>query len=703
MSETKTVESDDIILKSFRDRKPTDKPCLYVSFVFLIVSFAVCLYSFHNGQPQRYANGFDSYGNTCGIKNRYQDQPGSSLSGQDHSNRTFLFWLHQTNFSNSPQLCIKACPDENIMDTGDLVDFYHRTGSSLCRYDINIDGFAKEAANSKEIGPRYDIEWTVCPKLPVPKMVPVFHHCVPTYFIQSASTLVLNFFSLVRSKKLLEELVVGLIVGKSMVLTMITLSLIFSFMIIVLLHHFASTVSRIIMHTFLIGVFIVTALLWYGYFVMKSHNPEGPFIQDEADRAAIAKLLFISASMFSLLSGSFLLAIYSIRKNLRLIVALFKESSSCFQEMPFLLIIPVGTLITLIVFHVVWLATLIFLLSNPEFGDENLIKNLALTGHTLLTNKTMNKHQYAWEKFQNHSRPWLNFLVFYLIISLFWGSEFIIGCQRALVSATISTWYFNRDRKKSKNPMISAIHIVFKKHLGSVAMGSFLMIVLTMPMAIPSIRRFTAVSANSLQHSPVKKFLEIIRDFLIRIEKCLGFLTYNAYTMMAIQGDNFCVSGRKAGVLMLENSLKVFTINTVGYFVLFLAKVTVALLCVFIGVSFLKDDDMEFFSAPIAIGFILSYIVSGSVLSIYEMIIDSLFLCTCHDKNTNESKDEGYFGPQGLKEVLQEELEEKKYDKNAKKEEEFREELEEIIEKNLLVTGKDEGQIGSPQSEEYFS
>lgn len=28
---------------------------------------------------------------------------------------------------------------------------------------------------------------------------------------------------------------------------------------------------------------------------------------------------------------------------------------------------------------------------------------------------------------------------------------------------------------------------------------------------------------------------------------------------------------------------------------------------------------MEFFSAPIAIGFILSYIVSGSVLSIYEV------------------------------------------------------------------------------------
>lgn len=526
------AESDDIISKSIDHRQPTDKPCLYVSFVFLIVSFVICLYSFHNGHPQRYANGFDSYGNTCGIKNKFKHEAGSSLSGQDHTNRTLSFWLHQANFSVSPQLCIKTCPDENLMTLEDLLDFYHRTGTSLCRYDINIDVFGKELDNNDGIAPRYDTDWTICPKLPIPKMLPVFHHCVPTYFIKSASTLVLNFFSLIRSKKLLEELVVGLIVGKTMVFMMTALSLLLSLSITVLLHHFATTVSHLIMNTFLISVFMTTGLLWYGYFAMKSHHTDGPFIRDEADRAAMAKWLLISASMFSLLSGSFLLAIYSVRKNLPLLVALFKESSSCFHEMPLLLSIPVGTLFALIVFHVVWFATLIFLLSNPDYGDENLMKNMATTGHTLLTNKTLNKHNYAWQKFQNHSRPWLNFLVFYLIISLFWGSEFIVGCQRALVSATIATWYFNRNRKKITNPMVAAVHIVCKRHLGSIAFGSFMMIVFTMPKAIPSLRRFVGVTSNSLEHPQVKKILEFIRDYLVRLERCLGFLTYNAYTMM---------------------------------------------------------------------------------------------------------------------------------------------------------------------------
>lgn len=47
----------------------------------------------------------------------------------------------------------------------------------------------------------------------------------------------------------------------------------------------------------------------------------------------------------------------------------------------------------------------------------------------------------------------------------------------------------------------------------------------------------------------------------------------NAYAATAINSTSFCTSARDAFVILVENALRVATINTVGDFVLFLGKV----------------------------------------------------------------------------------------------------------------------------------
>lgn len=47
----------------------------------------------------------------------------------------------------------------------------------------------------------------------------------------------------------------------------------------------------------------------------------------------------------------------------------------------------------------------------------------------------------------------------------------------------------------------------------------------------------------------------------------------NAYTATAINSTNFCTSARDAFLILVENALRVATINTVGDFVLFMGKV----------------------------------------------------------------------------------------------------------------------------------
>lgn len=51
------------------------------------------------------------------------------------------------------------------------------------------------------------------------------------------------------------------------------------------------------------------------------------------------------------------------------------------------------------------------------------------------------------------------------------------------------------------------------------------------------------------------------------------FISQNAYAATAINSTSFCTSARDAFVILVENALRVATINAVGDFVLFLGKV----------------------------------------------------------------------------------------------------------------------------------
>lgn len=53
----------------------------------------------------------------------------------------------------------------------------------------------------------------------------------------------------------------------------------------------------------------------------------------------------------------------------------------------------------------------------------------------------------------------------------------------------------------------------------------------------------------------------------------------NAYTATAINSTSFCTSARDALLILVENALRVSAINTVGDFVLFLAKVSLTWEC----------------------------------------------------------------------------------------------------------------------------
>lgn len=111
------------------------------------------------GNPLRIINGYDSFGNTCGVKNneRYNDFP---LSGENTFDKPYVFFFDMKELRQSIKVCVKNCPDKLIDSKDSYRDYVQTTGNSLCTYDFNKTDLNSSQNNLFHyLGP--------CPTLPV--------------------------------------------------------------------------------------------------------------------------------------------------------------------------------------------------------------------------------------------------------------------------------------------------------------------------------------------------------------------------------------------------------------------------------------------------------------------------------------------------------------------------------------------------------
>lgn len=97
----------------------------------------------------------------------------------------------------------------------------------------------------------------------------------------------------------------------------------------------------------------------------------------------------------------------------------------------------------------------------------------------------------------------------------------------------------------------------------------------------------------------------------------------NAYTIIAIEGKSFCVSAQKAFIIIVENSLRVATINSVGDFMLFLAKVLVTGITLAFSVPILQIYTLAAFKTQILSVLLvsaISFLIAHCFFTIYEVI-----------------------------------------------------------------------------------
>lgn len=119
------------------------------------------------------------------------------------------------------------------------------------------------------------------------------------------------------------------------------------------------------------------------------------------------------------------------------------------------------------------------------------------------------------------------------------------------------------------------------------------------------------------------------------MEKFIRYLNHNAYTVIAIESINFCPAAGVAWKAIWTHVVSVATINGIGDFVLFLGKLAVAGVCALISLMMLRGRDDVGFIIPVALTTVFSFFIAHVILSLYEIVVDTLFLCVYEDRHIN--------------------------------------------------------------------
>ncbi|XP_041356726.1 choline transporter-like protein 1 [Gigantopelta aegis] len=616
-----SIDEKALLSNPTKNRGCTDCLSLIIFILFWGGMIFIAAFSISKGDAFRLIYGYDSFGNTCDENNEGNAIPNISLSGLNMKGKSHVFFMDITRPTESMVICVNKCPDRDFKDLYDIYAFTERSGSYLCRYDIKIEDYQKQKQGVH--GP--------CPVSPVKQSEPLLNRCVPSELMSLPVGIPREIISYLNDSDIFQRVLADLYSSWKEMLGLCFVAVGFAILMVLLIRFMASVIVWIIVAFTIIASIAGTAFLWWTYAGLKQKLDSETKLKIPLLAVDISsESAFLTFSIIAtILTVILLLILLIMRKRFALVVALFHEAGTCVAAMPCLLLQPMWTFFILIVFFVYWVIILAYL-STAEIA-------------------TVNK-QTGFVKFEQHEQ--VSYFWWYHLIGLVWTSEFIIACQQLVVSGAVARWYFTREKDQVNCPICGSIGHLVIYHLGTVALGSLVITIVKLPRWI---LMYLNKQLKGSENQCARFCMKCCICCLWCLERCLKYLNANAYTIVAVSGKNFCTSAKKAFTMLVTNVLRVAAINSIGDFILFLGKLGVMAATAAFGIIWFKSrSDLHYFAIPVLLVCVFAYFIAHCFLSVYEMVIDALFLCLCEDLDLNDgSQERQYFGKKSLRSYIQ--------------------------------------------------
>jgi len=238
----------------------------------------------------------------------------------------------------------------------------------------------------------------------------------------------------------------------------------------------------------------------------------------------------------------------------------------------------------------------------------------------------------------------------YYGVCIVWIVEFMGAVGFMIVAGCILIIFFNNDekREKIKWPLMSSFRLVLCNHMGTAAIGSFLITVVVIIRWI-----VTALLEKAKAEQKDNKVLQYVASCIecccACIEECMRYMVNTAYILTVLEGRWFFSAVCGGLWTLLSNAPTVFTTNYISFLVIWLCKLSVPLVST--GCAYFMIESGKFgcdkydlsstFNVLVPV-FLISCIFSFTFIGLLGTAIDVVLIAFLKCEEMDEhSKEEG--------------------------------------------------------------
>jgi solute carrier family 44 protein 1 (choline transporter-like protein) len=349
--------------------------------------------------------------------------------------------------------------------------------------------------------------------------------------------------------------------------------------------------------------------LWYQYSVLNN--------SDDIREVHSAQGLFIIAIVWTIIAFILVIVLIVLFKKIGLVVQLYKETAKALAALPLMVFIPVVITLLQIVVLIAFVTTTVWMMTGRELYKEG-------------------ENTYRYEM-----NGVMIFAVIFNFVITCWTLRFFAGIQHMVISGSVATWYFAKNKQYLDSPICTSLCNAMKFHLGTVAFGSF---ILTLFAVVKAILRACFRNACCRCLTTV---------CCSNVEVILKFLSDNSFIETAIHGQSYFRSAKRATKLLMNNAASVIAISCVGDFVLTMIVFIVTVVATGISFALFMNADKGAWILPVVICLIVNVIIISITFSVFQITIDTLFICFCEDSVINDGMSRPYCMSRGLMEFVE--------------------------------------------------
>ena len=630
------------------DRKCTDVCMLMFFILFLCGMLTIFFISLVNGNPKYLYIPTDHRGLLCGYDNRNLKVDNSD-NLVDLTDKPYLFWVRPGKKNYARSFCVSACPHQGLFSSAMAENLKMANNgykgfvaeNEICKADIDGKMIAPEVENysakADGINERYFCGYS---------SKAYFKRCFPTSdafkdITNNESSIIDYMKNISESSNSLSKVAVAigdLYNSVGIIALCVFISLVLSFVWLCILR----CCTKVFVWISVLLSFAALILLTILCFKQSRKSTSTKIIEgitlgvySEELNQKVFKVMFI---ILVILDVIFALIFVFMIPRIVYSIKVIKCVSEMFFSVASLFFFPIFQYIILFIWwiYVIGVATVLF---GAGTLKRDFVK-LDPSDSNTMTDAIKMEYDKVIQGFS-----------IYHFIGFLWVSFFISALGEMTIAGVVAQYYFASDDDRNDMPRFICLRSFLRSlrfHAGSLALGS---LIITVCRLIRLILEFIDEKTKNSQNTVVKCFIKCCKCCCYCLEKFLKYLNRNGYIMTAMHGYSFFKGCVSAFNLLLRNAARATAINWVGDFTLFLGRIVVSAITTMIAILiFRSKDNITFYIVPALCIFVMSWIASGVFTGVFEISIDSMFMCFLEDEERNDGH--GKRRPQELQDFL---------------------------------------------------